>query len=54
VGIVALPCRLLSPLAALRAADTPQPRAKPNVVFNHADDWGGFALSSPDNDVSRD
>ncbi len=40
-----LPCAalLLAPLAALPAADAPQP--KPNIVFIFADDWGWGDLS---------
>jgi len=34
-----------SPLAALPAADTPPPTAKPNIVFIYADDWGWGDLS---------
>ena len=36
---------LLSPLAALRAADAPEKVRKPNIVFIYADDWGWGDLS---------
>ena len=39
---------LLAPLAAISAADAPEPdgKVKPNIVFIFADDWGWGDLSS--------
>ena len=36
---------LLSPLAVVHAADSPQKPGKPNIVFIYADDWGWGDLS---------
>jgi N-acetylgalactosamine-6-sulfatase len=36
---------LLTPLAALPAADAPKSKVKPNIIFIYADDWGWGDLS---------
>ncbi len=46
-SVVLLTALLLSPLAAISAADAPEPdgKVKPNIVFIFADDWGWGDLS---------
>lgn len=42
---IALAAQLLAPTAALHAAETTPPSARPNIVFIYADDWGWGDLS---------